>query len=72
MEGSVQMVYVPGMSPMVSKERANVCFRAKMSWVATVVGGVDLARLGMLFLGVGVFRAGLSFTVPLGWEGVSG
>ena len=25
----------------------------------------------MVFLGVRVFRVGLSFTVPLGWEGVS-
>ena len=54
------------------QRRGGSLFRTRMSQAATVEGGVDLARSGVVFLGVGIFRVDLSFTVPLGWEGVSG
>ena len=47
MEGLVQMVYVPGMSPMVSKEQGNAHFRVMMSQAAAAVGDVASARVGV-------------------------
>ena len=40
-EGSVLMLYVPGMLPTVSNEPRKAHFRAMMSW-ATTVGGVSV------------------------------
>ena len=42
-----------------------------MSWASIVVGGMDLAASGMIFLDAGVLRAGLSVTELLGQEGYS-
>ena len=49
------------MPPIVSKEWEKAFLRAKMSWDATVVGGVDSLRSGMVLLGVAVLKVGLSF-----------
>ena len=45
------------------KGEREACLRAKMSQSAAVVGGVDLAASGMVFLDVGVFRVGLGVAV---------
>ena len=47
MEGSVLMVYVPGMLLIVSKELGKACFRAKMSQDSTIGRVAASARLGL-------------------------
>ena len=49
-EGSVLMVLVPGMLPMVSKELGNACFNAIMSQTWAVVQGE--VALGNCALGI--------------------
>ena len=42
MEGSVLMVYVPDMLPIVLNELGKAHFKATMSWAAAVEGGVSV------------------------------
>ena len=66
MEGSVPMVYVPYMLPIVWNELGKACFKGMISW-ATAVDGVDVsARLGVRGL-----RADLGF-LAVGVEGEQG
>ena len=60
MEGSVLMVSVPGMFPVVSKEWGNALFRATIYQAAAMVGSVASARFGLGMLGVGALRDDLS------------
>ena len=57
---------------MVLKERRKVHLRARISQIATVVGGEGLAAYGLVFLDAGVLSAGLRVTELLKWEGDSG
>ena len=65
-EGSVLMVYVPGMFPMVLNKPGKACFRATMSQATTVGRIVASAGLGLWAL-----RADLDQS-SLGRDGVYG